>query len=197
MNELQIEEYFREQDAKCENEMRGWFDTSKLKPEKDHETVIVSDTNGTVYTAPGWIVRDFPSTHPYWMRIPKPPKMPGLDARKCQDKGEVKMANIIEKIKQEYNDDPNYGVYDGVLSRSDIEEILKLFAAKKGPEWVSVSDRLPDNDYPKETEVVTITKEGNIELTYAFFLERYPKGYTHWMPLPPLPDEHAMPGVAK
>ena len=38
------------------------------------------------------------------------------------------MANIIERIKQDYDENPDWGVYDGVLSRGEIKEILNLFA---------------------------------------------------------------------
>lgn len=49
----------------------GWLDTADIKPDRAHETIIVQDENGQVYTAPGWIVRDFPDTHPRWMHLPK------------------------------------------------------------------------------------------------------------------------------
>lgn len=39
------------------------------------------------------------------------------------------MGSIIDHIKQEYNENPDWGVYDGVLSRREIKEILDLFAA--------------------------------------------------------------------
>lgn len=43
------------------------------------------------------------------------------------------MANIIDHIKQEYNENPDWGVYDGVLSRREIKEILDLFADIQSP----------------------------------------------------------------
>lgn len=57
----------------------GWLDTAIDKPTDPHETIIVQDNHGNVYTAPGWIVRDFPGTHPRWMHLPK---VPGSEARK-------------------------------------------------------------------------------------------------------------------
>ncbi|MDD4279006.1 MAG: hypothetical protein PHX74_04645 [Candidatus Sumerlaeales bacterium] len=38
------------------------------------------------------------------------------------------MAKIIAEIKRRYDSDPDWGVYDGVLSRGDIKEILDAFA---------------------------------------------------------------------
>lgn len=63
----------------------GWLDTAIDKPTDPHETIIVQDNHGNVYTAPGWIVRDFPGTHPRWMRLPK---VPGSDGRKAPEEAE-------------------------------------------------------------------------------------------------------------
>lgn len=60
----------------------GWLTTATDKPDSGHETVIVEDSNGQVYTAPGWIVRDYPDTHPRWMHLPK---RAGSEARKAPE----------------------------------------------------------------------------------------------------------------
>lgn len=62
--------------------VHAWLDTADIKPETAHETVIVEDSNGSVYTAPGWIVKEFPATHPRWMHLPK---KSGSEARKSAD----------------------------------------------------------------------------------------------------------------
>ena len=39
---------------------------------------------------------------------------------------------VFEEIRMEYDNDPNWGLYDGAFSRSDIKKILDAYVALRG-----------------------------------------------------------------
>ena len=95
------------------------------------------------------------------------------------------------------------------LREGEAEEYHKLclsvLCAQQEPQWISVKDRLPDND---ESDLVLAVVNGHptnlIEIMGAYQFAEYSKKYgwviesyplwdnpevTHWMPLPEPPEE--------
>lgn len=103
------------------------------------------------------------------------------------------MAEYIDReaaIKAIYDSDPN-GIRRALgFNVGQIEEALRAVPAVSVPQWISIKDRLPEDQ--KEVLVCTRSKTGvrNIDKGYMAidrFIHRGRAEVTHWMPLPEPP----------
>lgn len=103
------------------------------------------------------------------------------------------MAEYIEReaaIKAIYDSDP-IGIRRTLgFNAGQIEEALRAVHAVSVPQWISIKDRLPEDQ--EEVLVCTRSKNGvrNIDKGYMAidrFIHRGRAEVTHWMPLPEPP----------
>ena len=66
--------------------------------------------------------------------------------------------------------------------------IRKVIDALRGP-WVRTADRLPEERETRNGCVLIIDERGYGSVQKRQVLERYPRDYPWWMPIPPLPEE--------
>ena len=89
-----------------------------------------------------------------------------------------------------YDNDPDWGVYDGVFSRRNLTEILDAYAVLRSP-WVKTADRLPDKC--DETKYLIARQRicgewHTLEVT-GLYIKKYPTRCPWWIPIPPLPED--------
>ena len=111
--------------------------------------------------------------------------------------------HVTEKFKTEYgrepDGDPNYNGDCWTLAAMWIEELQQAAKAQAVPQWISVSERLPEHkDGMCSDPVIAMSDTGDVfRLSYcggwqrtSSFMDSGSSNVTHWMPLPAAPEQN-------
>lgn len=97
---------------------------------------------------------------------------------------------LIELLGERFRgcDNPLYYTSDEVVERIADHLIANGVTVQQ---WIPVTERLPTREDANETEsILAIHKaDGYVGRWIWDIVVRYPKEFTHWMPLPQLPKE--------